>query len=958
MEPERWKQIDRLLEAVQERPSGERNSFLRDACAGDEALEREIRSLLAAQEKAGKFLESPALEATARAVALQQASDAASPSSAGTVTHLDAGGRFGPYRIEGPLGAGGMGEVFRATDTRLGRAVAIKTCRIEFSERFHREARAISSLNHPHICTLHDVGPDYLVMELIEGETLGERLKRGKLPTGQVIQYGSQIAEALSAAHAKNIIHRDLKPGNIMIARNGVKVLDFGLARSPQDQTITAARMVVGTPAYMAPEQSEGRECDVRTDIYALGLVLREMSTGSRQGSTLGLPGQLAHIIDRCLETDPEERWQSAWDVAKELKWSTTVAAAPIAARSSAGARWAAAAAVLLAALAGIFWLRPAQPRPVQVARFSTELARVGRAGGTVRLDDTILHREQPGNFMAISPDGSRLVVQVLDTEDDMARNQIHKGIVRLATRRLDEAQFKPLLGTEDPTAPFFSPDGQWIAFFGNGKLRKIPAQGGVPATLSKAGLFASGSWGDDGNIIAALSELGGLSRLPSAGGDPVALTELRKGELMHRWPQVLPGSRAVLFTSYTGGGPEDGSIEVLSLKSRERKTLVRGGVMGKFVPVQGDAGYLIYLHQHTLLATAFDAGKLAVTGSPQPIVDDISSITSSTPGDFDVSGNGTFVYLSGKGEGERSIFWLDSAGERQPLHATPGLYNGLRFSPDGNRLVFAIGAAGKQQDLWVKDLERNTLARLTSLAGASHSPVWFPDGKHLLFGVQNQPNSGVYWVRSDGGAEPRQLLQEDQPVFPTSIAPDGKRVILQRGDPHTLAEAVTAQVEGLPDQPALGKQDRVLRTPIFPMAAFSPDGHWLAYESTETGVEEVYVQPFPGPGEKIAISAGSGEFPAWARNSRELFFMSGNLIMSVDYSTTGGTFKPGKPRVWSHQPILEVDGPFQPYEPAPDSKRCAVLLYPNGTADQRSALHLTFILNFGESLRQRAGVP
>ena len=953
MEPERWQQIDALLEAVQQRPPGERDSFLRDACAGDPALEREVRSLLASQEKAGKFLESPALEATARAVAQQHANDAAT-----TATHLDTGGRFGPYRIEGPLGAGGMGEVFRATDSRLGRAVAIKTCRQEFSERFHREARAISSLNHPYICTLYDVGPDYLVMELIEGETLAERLKRGKLSTAQAIQYGSQVAEALAAAHAKGIIHRDLKPGNIMIARNGVKVLDFGLARSPQDQTITAARMLVGTPAYMAPEQSEGKECDVRADIYALGVVLREMLTGHRQGSTLGVPGPLSHIVDRCLEIDPAERWQSAADVAKELRWSTNVAAAPIAARPGAGVRWAAGAAVLLAALAGIVWLRPAQVRSGQVLRFSTELARVGVAGGTVRLDDTLLHREQPGNFMAISPDGSRLVVQVLDTEEDVTRTQTHKGIVRLATRRLDEGEFKSLPGTEDPTGPFFSPDGQWIAFFGSGKLRKIPVQGGAPVTLSNAELFSSGSWGDDGNIVAALSELGGLSRIPSAGGNPAAVTGLRKGELMHRWPQVLPGSRAVLFTSYTGGGPEDANIEVVSLKTRERKVLVRGGVMGKFVPWQGDAGYLVYLHQHSLLAVAFDAGKLAVTGLPQPVLDDVSSITTSTPGDFDVSGNGTFVYLSGKGEVERSIFWLDSAGARQPLHTAPGFYNGLRFSPDGSRLAFAIGHPGKQQDLWVKDLERNTLVRLTSLPGASHSPVWFPDGKHLLFGVQNQPNSGVYWVRSDGGGEPRQLLQEDQPVFPTSIAPDGKRVILQRGDPHTLTEAVTASVEGSLDEPVLGKQDRLLRTPLFPMAAVSPDGHWLAYDSTETGVEEVYVQPYPGPGEKIAISAEGGEFPAWAAKSHELFFLGGSLIMAVDYSTTGGTFKPGKPRVWSHQPILDVDGPNQPYAPAPDGKRCAVLLYPNGTADRRSALHLTFILNFAESLRRRFSVP
>ena len=573
-------------------------------------------------------------------------------------------------------------------------------------------------------------------------------------------------------------------------------------------------------------------------------------------------------------------------------------------------------------------------------------------------MEDTVLHREQPGTFMALSPDGTRLVLQVLEGDGGSNTNSPQAATVRLAARRLNEPKFKSNPGTEDPTGPFYSPEGQWNAFFGNGKLRKIPVQGGAPVTLCQAENFASGSWGDDGNIVAALQNHGVLSRIPSAGGAPAPITELKPGEIMHRWPQVLPGSREVLFTSYTGGGPEDASIDIVSLKTHERRTLVRGGVMGHYVADPDGAGgagggYLIYLRQQTMLAVRFNIKTLAVTGLAQPILDDVSSITLSTPGDFAVSDNGTLVYLGGSGEIKRSIFWLDSAGQKQPLHSAPGFYNGLRFSPDGRRLAFGEGDALKEQNLWVQDIETNTLVRVTSLPGASHSPVWLPDGKHILFGVWNQPNAGLFWTRADGAGEARQLLKQEG-IAPSSISPDGKRVAFQRGNPFSGTGLLTARLEETVDGPQLGNPEPFSRVPGFPRPAFSPDGNWIAYGSAEIGTDEIYVQPFPGPGEKIPISVGGGECPIWSPNRKELFFIGANRIMVVDYTTIGGSFKATKPKAWSQQAILDAGGPFQPYALAPDGQRFAVLLYPDGTADQRNSLHLTFVLNFIDDLRKR----
>jgi serine/threonine-protein kinase len=537
-------------------------------------------------------------------------------------------------------------------------------------------------------------------------------------------------------------------------------------------------------------------------------------------------------------------------------------------------------------------------------------------------------------------------------------------GKVRLATRQLDQSRFTTFSGAENPTSPFFSPDGQWIAFFSEGKLKKIPVRGGAPVTLCDTDPFASESWGEDGNIIAALHLGGGLSRVPSAGGVPTPVTELdrQKGETAHFYPQVLPGSQAVLFSVFSGGGPGDASpanIDVLSFKTHERKTVVHGGRLGRYLP----SGHLVYLHENTLLAAAFDLGKLAVTGAPQAVLEDVSYMSFTSPGDFDFSQTGTFVYISGKREPSRSIFWMDSSGKTQPLHPAPGFYTNMCFSPDGKHLAYVV----TDRNIWVDDIERDTTVRLTSLPGVDGMPLWTPDGKYIVFMSVNQSNSGIYQARSDGSGEAQRLahlpIEGSSRGLPSSLSPDGKRLALSSIGRAFAADIWTASIEGDSYHPLLGKAESFLHTsgfatlPAFALPAFSPDGRWLAFCLGETGRSEVYVQPFPGPGGKWRISAGGGAYPIWSPNGRELFFLSPDQhIMVVDYTAKGGSFAAGRPRAWSEKRILlrEGGGPFLPYGLAPDGKRFAVLLYPDGTVDQQRVTQLTFLLNFFDELRRR----
>ena len=899
---------------------------------------------------------------------------------------LATGSRLGPYKILAPLGAGGMGEVYRAHDTTLGRDVALKILPESFVQdsdrlaRFKREAQVLASLNHPNIATIYGFeasdGVKALVLELVDGPTLADRIAQAPIPLDEALPIAKQIAEALEAAHEQGIIHRDLKPANVKVRADGtVKVLDFGLAKALEpaatapvgvtasptitSPAMTRAGVILGTAAYMSPEQARGDPTDKRTDIWSIGVVLYEVLTGRRPfggdsvADTLAsilketpdldrVPAKIRLLLRKCLEKDRRQRLRDIGDVELLLKQ------APSAPEARQPWVWIAAVAFVsvLAAAVGLGWWRATRSAPRSLVRISAELTMIQQ--NRYRLDsETTLAGGQPGTQLALSPDGTRLAAGVLDAD----------GQVRLATRRLDEKTFVPLRGAENASSPFFSPDGQWLAFVADGKLRKIPTHGGAPITLCDALAFASGSWGDDGHIIAALDgRWGRLSRVASAAAAPTPVTELADGDVGHAWPQVLPGSKAVLYTVNTSE-PEDSHIDVLSFGTHERKTLVRGGVMGRYLVASNGSAYLLYVRENTLLAAPFDADQLAVTGAAQPILDDVSATSASNFADFDVSRNGTFVYISGKRqEPARSIFWLDSGGQTQPLHSSAGSYGDLRFSPDGKHLVFSMGTVQGHQDLWIQETERKPSVRLTSLP--SGSPVWSPDGTHILFAGSSQGNTGVYWIRSDGGGAPHLLANpEITNLHPVAFSPDGKLVLFESGNPFTAMDVWRTSFEGTPDDPHLGKLEPLLRARGFPMSAFSPDGHWLAYASEESGRREIYVQPFPGPGGKVPISIDGGGFPQWSPSARELFFLGPDRrIMVVDYTIKGNSFSAGVPRLWSKQQILlkAGGGPLQSYALAADGKRFAVMLYPDGTTEPQSPLRLTFLLNFGDELRRR----
>jgi Tol biopolymer transport system component len=926
MNPDRWQQIEELYHAA-----------LEDRAVLDQAdpeLRREVESLLA-QEKGAGFLESPALEVAAQQLAGRDL----------------VGRRIGSYQILSQLGAGGMGEVYRAKDTKLKREVALKVLPEAFAgdpermARFQREAEVLASLNHPNIAHIYAIEERTLVMELVPGKTL-----KGPLSIETALGYARQIADALEAAHDKGITHRDLKPSNIMITPAGVvKVLDFGLAAySPAghggDSTLTIpptrTGAIMGTAGYMSPEQARGEPVDKRTDIWAFGVVLYEMLTGAKiadEPDWNRVPEKVRRLLRRCLEKDPKRRLRDIGD-AMALVEGTTTAPSP----SRLGKLgWIVAAAAALVAAAGWWYAtRPAPLRPL--VRLDAEIAA-----------DTPLAKIA-GGVLALSPDGARLAL-ILRGAD---------GKVRLHTRLLQQNQVTPLAGTENAFSPFFSPDGEWIGFFADDKLKKISVEGGAAVTLCNAGDPDGASWGDDGNIIAALNGSGGegLWRVPSAGGTPVPLTKLNPGEVTHRWPQVLPGSQAVLFTAHTViGNYDEASIDVVSLKTGARKTVLRGGFFPRYLVTSNGTGHLIYLYQSTLFAVPFDPARLALAGAPVPILENVSG-SAGAGGLFAFggapSGPGTFVYLAGTGRG-LPISWLDSAGKVQPLHAPPGVYRFLRLSPDGKRLAFSM-SSGTGMDIWVKDLDRDTPSRLSFVAGVSRSPVWTPDGKNIVFRSDNSPAPGLYWIRSDGSGEAQRLTDGKLSEWPFSFSPDGKRLAFTGDGNGGSFDIFTAPVEGDPGRGALGvrlgKPELFLGTPFAEgYSRFSPDGRWLAYQSNESGTFEVYVRPFPGPGGRWQISMGGGLYPVWSRDGRELLFATlDQRVMAVGYSVSGDSFAAGKPRVWSGTRLLNVAG-AQVYDLAPDGKRLAAILASDDASAQKLPTHLTFLLNFFDELRRRA---
>jgi Tol biopolymer transport system component len=881
---------------------------------------------------------------------------------------LASGTRLGAYEVLGHLGSGGMGEVYRARDARLGRDVAIKALPAEVAQdaerlaRFRREAQLLASLNHPHVAGVHGLeeldGNLLLVLELVEGEDLAQRLKRGALPVDEALEVARQIAEALEEAHAHGIVHRDLKPANIKLTPDGkVKVLDFGLAKayapdasgastpdSSRSPTLTragtGAGVILGTASYMSPEQARGKPVDKRADIWAFGVVLYEMLTGTRlfhgetNNDTLAAvlkeepdlsraPDRVRRLLRACLQRDPKQRLQAIGDAWLLLEDGAVAAAH---ARRSRVAWVVAAGAVFVATLAiWTAWRRPVSNAAPAAIRLDLEL------GAAVAPDNV-------GADAIVSPDGTRLVFVA----------QGPNGRSRLLTRRLDLAQAVELRGSEGAYSPFFSPDGRWVGYFAGGKLKKTPVEGGEPVVLCPAPAGRGGAWTEDGSIIAALSTQAGLSILPAAGGSVVPLTTLLPSENSHRWPQALPGGRTVLFSSNTTyANFDEASISVLSLADRKWKVaLERAGMYPRYLP----SGHLLYVTKGTLFAVPFDAVRGKASGRPAVVLEDVSNDTTFGYARLDVSAGGLLLYRRGRTEGDRTVHWMDSAGRLEPLETDPAVYQFPRVSPDGGKVVWMVNE-GPIADLWIYDWRRGTRTRLTDGKDVYSYPVWSPDGRYVVLGSPR----GVFWTRADGAGRPESLLAGSDARFPTSFAPDGRRLVYSERTPTGAIIQTVLVDESAGLLRARGPEPFLPTLGALPFSAFSPDGRWLAYADAESGRYELYVRAFPDKGRRWLISIDGGTMPVWSRNGRELFYRSeDNRIMVATYTTTGDVFAADKPRAWSERKLANT-GLTPNFDLAPDGKRVVVLMPAAGSEPPPAQSHVTLVANFLDELQRLA---
>ena len=874
-----------------------------------------------------------------------------------------------------------MGEVYRARDTKLGRDVAIKVlpeafaCDAERMARFQREAKVLASLNHPNIAAIYGVedsgGAEALVMELVEGPTLADRIRSAPIPIDEALRIARQICDALEYAHERGVVHRDLKPSNVKVGNEDtVKILDFGLAKAMErnataldpanSPTITDiathSAAPLGTPAYMSPEQARAKPVDRRADIWAFGCVLYEMLAGKMtfRGESISdtlaavikedpdwslLPGatpvRVRVLLQRCLQKEPKQRLRDIGDARISLDEVLSGAAEPpavaaIRASSSLRPRSAMLGAGMLLLVAVISALAAWNLKPSPVSA-PEPLTRLTVDLGPEAMTDVNL-------TVAISPDGRRLVFPARGPD----------GRQQLATRLLDQAEPALLPGTEGATTPFFSPDGQWIGFFSGG-LKRIPVQGGAASALTSINTSTGygAVWGSDGYIVASPGFSGPLFRLPVAGGAPQPFTKLGPGDSAHRRPQVLPGGGAVLFTSSPSAASfGSADIEAISPKTGQVKIVQSGGYYGRYLP----NGYLVYVHQGVLFGVKFDPQRLQESGAPLPLLQDVAANATTGAGQFDFSETGTFIYTAGKSSARGwQVAWLESSGKMQPLLATAGNYAEPRLSPDGRKLAFTDDVG----DIYVHDLEHSTTTRLTFRGGAS-APVWAPDGKHLVYesGAQGVE---VFWVRADGSGDPQLLLQNKEAVNPWDLSPDGRNLAYIRAlgadnDVWMLPLDLTD-----PDRPKPGKPEPFLLKPAREaLPRFSPDSRWVAYRSDESGSNEIYVRPFPAAGGgKWQISQGGGLYALWSKNSHELFYETlDNRIMVVDYTVDGSAFVPGKPREWSDKQLFFAG--TSNLDLAPDGKRFAVLALPDAEEPGKRSVHVTMLLNFFDEVKRR----
>jgi eukaryotic-like serine/threonine-protein kinase len=883
--PERWRQIEELYHSARERGG--------EALAGaDPEICREVEKLLAQDSESGdKLLDQDAANLIA------ETGDA----------QLTPGTQLGPYKIEALLGQGAMGQVYRATDTRLERPVAIKICKRAFLERFRQESRSIAAISHPNVCTLHDVGPNYLVMELVEGETMAARLKRGKLTLAETLRFGAQIAAALAVAHARNIVHRDLKPANIMMTKTGVKVLDFGLARSPGDPFLTEPGHVIGTPAYMAPERVEGKEADERADIYALGLILVEMATGRSSRFPKDLPPALERVIKRCLETDPDERWQSARDLQWELESIAQTPPEALPGSASKLPAW----GLALATIAGIalvvfallrFGQRPAPP-----------LARMN-----ILLPEKSLVRS-----LAVSPDG-RLIAVVL----------VKDGKQQIWIRALDALELAPLAGTDSAADPFWSADSQFIAFFADAKLKKIDRSGGPVQTLCDALAAVGGTWNRNGDIL--IGSLAQLQRVSDAGG---AITKLPgHAEIRELFPAFLPDGRHYVATRYGNGStPESGGVWLGSMDGPEARRILPDVTRAEVIaPISGGrVGAILFTRAGTLMALPFDMKQLKSSGDPFPVAQEVAMGTNSSWLAAS-SYKGVLAYVSGQ-HSHWQYVWRDrqgrnlgAAGDAGDAGDSGGV---VMISPDGRRLAGDPGGA-----VTIVEFGRGVTTRLTLGSSGGMNPAWSSDGRYVAY----NGSQGIYRKATNGAAPEELLLRSHTLAVPKSWSPDGRYLIYVQINPATGADLFALPI-GQPDSHPLV----LAQTPTTEdQGQFSPDGHWVAYTSNESGQSEIYVIPFPpAPNQgRWMVSRGGGVMPRWRRDGKGLFYISPDQkMMAVDVSTNP-TFQSATPHALFDTEMVDTGirtGPMS-WDLAPDGKRFLII---TDTSQETSSLNV--ILNW-----------
>jgi Tol biopolymer transport system component len=867
-----------------------------------------------------------------------------------------------------------MGEVYRARDTRLDRIVAIKVLAShlssspELKQRMEREARAISSLNHPHICHLYDIGSqdgtDYLVMEFLEGETLADRLRKGAMPLNEVYKIGIAIAEALAVAHRQGIVHRDLKPGNIMLTQGGAKLMDFGLAKPLGVQTVasgtvpsftalptmsgpspmtplTTAGSIVGTIQYMSPEQIEGKEADARSDIFAFGAVLYEMAAGKRpfEGkSQISLasailekepesisalkpqvPTALEHVVTTCLQKNPEERYQTAHDIKLELQWiarerpapaTTAVALAP--APSPLG--WVAAVVVglLLGSVAGFLLHRPSSPA------VSMRTVIDPPPGAAFRLTD------DAGGPPVISPDGSTLAFTATDQQ----------GKNGLWVRPMNSVEARALAGTDDAIFPFWSPDSRSLGFFVNGKLKTIDVNGGSGVVVCDALLGRGGAWAASGVIVFSPGPIGPLVRVNANGGNPVEVTKIDTHQhSSHRWPFFLPDGKHFLYLALNHDRAQSGNdaIYYASLDGRENKLLLRTQSSAVYA-----GGFLLFVRGDQLMAQAFDPANGTLSGDPQGVAKGVISDATTWHTDASAADNGLLVFGSG-GSGDVQLVWLDRKGNQIGVAADK--FTSLRYaqiSPQGDRVALQIDTG--TNDIWVLDPARGVRTRLTFGPVSNNVPVWSADGKWIAYFSLRDGKSTIYRKASDGSGAEELLVTDERGVVPTDWSRDGKTLLYQRGPLGGPFDMWLLPLEG-------ERKPRMLLAHAGD-GLLSPDGHWLAYDSIESGSPEVYVVPFGGGAGKWQVSPSGGGIPQWSGDGKELYYLDAtSSIQAVTVKQAGGALQFSAPQTLvSRLTILSI--PF--FSVTPDGKKILV-----SRVAQQVSPSVTVVTNFTEGLKK-----